>query len=64
MQQKKSTPIVEAPEGVFRKVKTPHGDNEYCRVVRMNDFGGYSEYASVYKPKSIPFVRYSTFRIQ
>jgi hypothetical protein len=57
------SPINDAPEGVFKKVKIPHGEKEMCRVIKMNDFGGYVDFATVLSPVSLPYVRYSCFRV-
>jgi len=54
---------LEAPEGVFRSVTMSNGEMEVCRVVTMPDFSGPSEYACITKPKTMPFVRYSCFRV-
>jgi hypothetical protein len=54
---------LEAPEGVFRSVAMINGETEVCRVVTMPDFSGNSQYARISKPKSMPFVRYSCFRV-
>jgi cellobiose-specific phosphotransferase system component IIC len=44
-------------------VTMPNGEIEVCRVVTMPDFSGPSQYACISKPKTMPFVRYSCFRL-
>lgn len=55
---------LDAPIGEERIVMTPWGSTEKCNVFKMSRYSGKEEYASVYRPSSKPYVRYSVFRLR
>lgn len=65
MNMRSNDEALEAPIGTAHIMKTPWGEIEAVRVVEMKHIDGSIErYAGVNKPKSRPWIRYSSFKIK
>lgn len=55
---------LDASYGFKKKVRTPWDAYEVCTITAVPSLaGGYDYYAQVTQPKSNPYVRYCTFRV-
>lgn len=55
---------IEASYGYYKECMTPWGQLERCYIVNSPSLaGGFEKFASVYKPKTNPGVRWSVFQV-
>lgn len=55
---------LEPSYGYYKDALTPWGQMERCYIVHVPSLaGGYEKFASVYKPKTNPGVRWSVFQV-